>query len=387
MWVKSIIATVLLGLAACSSSPAEDPGGLLVTRSDGSVAIIDTDGIESARLNEGASITRPIQATASPLGDVIWVDQTARGRVLLWSGGETRTLAVPFEPFYFSWDPLGERVVLLGNGTSGVAGAILVVSDGSLVDLGEATPFFFDWRPSGTGLVGHLDRDTTVLIDAKTGTRRLISDSDAGFGAPEFLSEDVIITVRGSAGVSASIGLPLAQADENQLVVTDLASSTSTVVETVEPFTAFSSTTDGRIAFVTGDAADGILADRLSVVKTSEPADPVVVFEDSVVALEWSPTGSHLLFFTIDLDAAELTPHVWDGEGVTSFPPYRPTDLYISQYLPFADQYARSQTAWSPDGSAFAYVKASGEDGEVWIQSLDGRAEELGPGIGVSWIP
>lgn len=387
MRVKWSIALLLLGLASCSSSAIEDPVGLLVTRSDGSVVIIEADGTESARLSEAAANTRPIQATASPTGQVVWVDQTAPGRVMVWEGGESRPLDVPFDPFYFSWDPSGERVALLGNGASGVAGAILDVADGSLVDLGEATPFFFDWNNTGENLVAHLDRDTTVLIDSMTGGRRLISDTDSGFGAPEFLSEDVIVAVRGATGVSASVGAPLAQSGENQLVATDLATSTSTVLATVDRFTAFSVTSDGRIAFVTGEAADGILADRLSVVTTSDPGDPVSVFEESVVALEWSPTGTHLLFFTLDLDAAELTPHVWDGAGVTSFEPYRPTDLYISQYLPFADQYARSQTAWSPDGSAFAYVRTEGGEGEVRIQPLAGEPIDVGPGVGVSWIP
>lgn len=387
MRVKWSIAILLLGLASCSSSPVEDPGGLLVTRSDGSVVIIEADGTESARLSESATITRPIQATASPTGQVVWVDQTAPGRVMVWEGGESRPIDVPFDPFYFSWDPSGERVALLGNGASGVAGAILDIADGSLVDLGEATPFFFDWNPTGESLVAHLDRDTTVLIDSMTGARRLISDTDLGFGAPEFLSEDVIIAVRGSTGVSASLAVPLAQSGENQLVATDLDDSISTVLSTVETFTAFSVTNDGRIGFVTGEATDGILADRLAVVTTSDPGDPVAVFDASVVALEWSPTGTHLLFFTLDLDAAELTPHVWDGEGVVSFEPYRPTDLYISQYLPFADQYSRSQTAWSPDGSAFAYVRTTGGEGEVRIQPLKGEAMSVGPGVGVSWIP
>ena len=55
----------------------------------------------------------------------------------------------------------------------------------------------------------------------------------------------------------------------------------------------------------------------------------------------------------------------------------------MPNYLPFWDQYVRSQTVWSPDGEQFAHVgrAGSGESG-VWIHdaSTSGRSTLLAAG-------
>ena len=66
---------------------------------------------------------------------------------------------------------------------------------------------------------------------------------------------------------------------------------------------------------------------------------------------------------------------------------FEPTELMQRDYLRFFDQYARSQTAWSPDSSAFASAGVDGRAG-VWVQRLD----EVEPrwvteGEMVSWRP
>jgi len=62
----------------------------------------------------------------------------------------------------------------------------------------------------------------------------------------------------------------------------------------------------------------------------------------------------------------------------------------VPAYLPFWDQYARSQTVWSPDGGHFVHVgrAISGESG-VWIHdaSTSGKSILLAGGDIAFWSP
>lgn len=51
-----------------------------------------------------------------------------------------------------------------------------------------------------------------------------------------------------------------------------------------------------------------------------------------------------------------------------SFEPFTPSLRFLQTVVPFFDQYAHSQTPWSPDSSAFCFATV---DGAVRVQRLD----------------
>jgi hypothetical protein len=139
-------------------------------------------------------------------------------------------------------------------------------------------------------------------------------------------------------------------------------------------------TEGGRVAFT--DSATGAALGALRVVAL-EGGEPVTVHEGGVAAMEWSPAGDRLLFFTIE--EATLVPHVWDGEDIDSYPGFAPSVALVTEYLPFWDQYLRTLSLWSPAGDAFAVP--SGE-GNILVQELSEPSfRVVGPGTFASWNP
>jgi hypothetical protein len=135
-----------------------------------------------------------------------------------------------------------------------------------------------------------------------------------------------------------------------------------------------------RVAYT--DSGSGPNLGELRVVTTTG-GDSTLVDPGPVAASEWDPSGTHLLFFTLDLDAGQLIPNVWDGTEVKAFSGFNPTPAFVRQYLPFWDQYSRSLTLWSPAGDAF--VLADAEQG-ILVQQLDTDSPApVADGIFASW--
>ncbi len=392
--MKSRIVAAGLGLlvAACSPGSPEAEPRIAILTSEGVVQVIDITGAASeAPVSAAVDARLPIQPTPGPGGRLIWVDQAAATpTVALFSDGATISVGTPFPPFYFSWSPDGNKVAMLGNGTDGVTGAIYELATEQFVDLGSATPFFFDWAPDGSSLIAHLEGVETHVIDVATGQRSLALSDSQGFAAPQYLPDGRVITVRATTGSTAAVMLghrfdvQLAQAEANELIVTDLDEGTTRVLTRVSERTAFAAAGD-RVAFVTGAADGALLLGGLELVDL-EGSGRTPITEDEVLSFEWSPDGSSLLYFTLDRENATVTPNVWDGSTSTSYEAHRPTELVASQYLPFADQYARSQTGWSADGSAFTYAERTEDGSMIVIQVLDGDAARPVAGLMSVWM-
>jgi len=66
-----------------------------------------------------------------------------------------------------------------------------------------------------------------------------------------------------------------------------------------------------------------------------------------------------------------------------------PSRTFLSQELPFFDQYARSHARWSPDGTMLALPvrNATGREA-IWIVDVaTGTLRELAPGAMPAWPP
>jgi WD40-like Beta Propeller Repeat len=122
-----------------------------------------------------------------------------------------------------------------------------------------------------------------------------------------------------------------------------------------------------------------------------EGGAPTRVTRGAATAFFWSPTGDRLLMLTPE-GAGDVPLHrwrVWAGRERFVGDPFLPSPTFLRAYLPFFDQYARSLTPWSPDGSAFAYAGLHEGRAGIWVQGLDGARERrfVAPGEVVGWAP
>jgi TolB protein len=135
-----------------------------------------------------------------------------------------------------------------------------------------------------------------------------------------------------------------------------------------------------RVAYIDSQPGTGLGELRVLDIAGGEPT---VVDPRQVVGFAWDPAGLQLLYFTIDVEAGELVPNVWDGSDVVRYPGFVPSSTFVSEYLPFWDQYSRSLSLWSPDSDAFVVPDASDR---ILVQHLDEEVpSEVGSGVFATW--
>ncbi|MGH8911132.1 MAG: hypothetical protein ACRDVD_01365 [Acidimicrobiia bacterium] len=385
MRTVSLVAVAVLAVACTGNGDGAPAGRLVVTGPDGALTLVDPQGGEPEVLSEGSRGAVPVQATASPDGEtLVWSDVAPDGEtpvLKVHDQAGTRELESPTVPFYYAFAPAGVTVAALGNDPEGAGVALLIIDLGrdsvELVDVGQ--PYYLDWAPDGARFAVHIGADVLALVD-HDGQRTGVAARAGPFSAPAWTDDGRIVAVVATDQVTASAA-SLQTATFNVTLIDPDNGSTEMIAD-VEEAVAFEVAGD-RIAVLEGDSGVGPLT-----VLTVDGSESVEVARD-VVAFEWSPGGDVLLFYT--LAEATFVPHVWDGEEVTDYPGFVPTPILLTQYLPFWAQYTRTITQWSPDSSAFAYaaVPEGGEDGEgtVWVQPLQGDAEEMGSGEMVIWTP
>lgn len=383
---------VALILAACSGDTLGD--GLLAVHDDaGSIAIVSPDGTRRIEVAGPAPPgRRHAQPTWSPDGrHLAWVDAGETGdssiHVVRADGSEDRSAGVPAPLFYLAWSPGGDRIAGLGPSDDRGIGLVLVeFGEGSLESaaIDGGLPYYFDWGPDGDAVLAHAGDDVLAVVGLD-GERRAVGGGTPGlFPAPQWLADGrQVYALLGAVGQALVVA-----GDDGETRVVDAPAGL-----------VFDAAGD-RIAYLAGEPGGppgeavsaglrlplSAIPGSLAVVDAAAGVQQVVTREP-VLSFEWSPDGSRLLYLVEDGDRARWL--VWDGERSVGYAAFTPTTLMRRDYLRFFDQYARSQTAWSPDSSAFAYA-GTGEDGRtgVWVQRLDGSAPGwVTEGEMVSWRP
>lgn len=379
----------LLAVAACSgtsSGVGEGSGRLLVHDEAGTIFTVLPDGADRIDIVTPAATGTHRQPTWSPDGELIAYASATGGQgeiVVVDSDGEElgrATLDAP--PFFISWSPGGDRLITLGSAADlGIEALLTEVGDELEVRrLDAGQPFYFVWDPGGGGILSHVGSGRLALQQLE-GAPEPLDRTPARFQAPDWEGDRRLYA--------------LAEPADGVLVV-DRGGETTELIRFAGP--GFFDLAGDRVAFVArgGDEilnaaqtrVPQALPDALTVLDVTS-RETTVVSREPVLAFEWSPDGSALLFLALGGDAA-LRWNVWTDEAAVAYPAFVATSLEIQQYLPFFDQYARSQTRWSPGSDAFAYAgtsEATGESG-IWVQPVDGRAAPAlvaGEGGHVSW--
>lgn len=372
------------------SGPSEMPttvGRLVVLDEPGNLVTLAPDGSDPVVLAEAVpGETFAQQPTWSPDGSQIaWVrvDVTESGlsAVLVTAtidgrrSTETPTAVVPF---YLSWDPTASRVAYLGSSTSGIELGIAEIAEGAAdaASLDGGSPFYFSWHPAGEQMLVHVGGDRLERL-ALDGELTAVARPGA-FDAPVWTSD-------GRSFVYAS-----AEDDGQRLVVHDVRDERGDELLRFDGAITFVVSPDGRrIAFqvFTGGTEVGALSVIDRETGAIESVTPGVA-----PAYFWNPAGDRLLYLLPEMapDRTWFRWGVWDGRTSFTTPRFVPSDVFAGEYLQFFGQYAQSMTLWAPDGRAFVYAGSSesGEEG-IWIQSA---LSPVGPilvadGVFASWSP
>jgi TolB protein len=302
-----------------------------------------------------------------------------------------------FPAFYLHWRADGRQLAALSDGPLGIELTVLDLQTGDQHIVARGTPLFFDWSndnvlcvPVGRGS----DHRSELFTDDGECTEVVVRPGR--FSAPAWSPRAEFLAAMQTDGSSSLAVFGADGAVRRELAV--LRGLVRFAVSGDGRRVAWADTTEIPLGHPT--LAGRLPPEERPGIPLSTPDQLVVhdldadvtydVADEPPMVISWSPDASRLLYCT-RIERGEpplLQWFVWSVEGTRPLAMYRPSTALAREYFPFADQYARSRTWWSPDSDAFCFAGSDleGHDG-VWVQPLDRRAERVSSGQVAFWSP
>ena len=278
-------------------------------------------------------------------------------------------------PFYLYWSPDSESISFLANHEEESIALHVAPTDGSAESqlLTTGGPFYWTWTGNSEQIFIHTgfsgDDSRLALIDA------------AGNGDDENIAEPGFFQ---APGISAD-GRFLAYAEEtrrgdSRLVIEDTVSGKVQEEDHAGVAALGWSPTGNKLAYISG--ADPDNPNYLGPLRLvdAEAVESRLLSRDTVFAFFWSPNGRYIAYLSIEGDDGEMNAFlpqlptrgsrakparqfnippfslvvvdVETGEGREVLTQFRPGITFLTQFMPFFDQYALSHRLWSPDSQA-----------------------------------
>jgi TolB protein len=304
------------------------------------------------------------------------------------------------KPFYLYWSPDSRQISFLALHQEGIALYLAQIGQAlsaRMVTTGQ--PLYWDWNPAGDQLLVHSGGHDGRLAVIDSNGR----DEAAGMGHPGFFQ---------APGISSS-GRYRAYAE------VDPNGSRALVVENNKGGERIAIPHLGQVAMSWSPQADK-LAYTSPLISAPAFFGPLRVLDvttgtsqvlstDLVLAFFWSPDGERIAFLTLNqlpimedeaeaaasfvrpvadrsLSAYQIEPEavlldLWvvdvngsaTGAAATHLKTFRPTRLFLLNFLPFFDQYGLSHQIWSPQSDSLVIPVMENGQGSVHVVPLDGR--------------
>ena len=344
---------------------------LLVIREDGNLVTMLPDGTDvvalTRRAGQGLSVRQP---TWSPDGhSIAWVELVSEGggpeqavfATAGPSGLDRREIQLDVGAFFLQWDPTGQRVAYLGS----VQGTIgLGVVDGSqarlsITQVGAGQPFYLSWSPDGERLLVHVNGDQ-LGVAGLGGDVEDLGETPAVFQAPVWLDDGGMVYA-------------VDDGPKTRLVVRD--ADRVRTLATVPHGVVFVVSDTGQVAYrpIDEEGRGGPV-----FVTDLRGSPPEVVTRRPIVAFYWSPGGDDLLSLSVqEGEQLAFRWSVWRDRERFRSEPFLPSPEFLEGYVPFFDQYAQAMSLWSPDGSSFVYAGLHEGLAGIWVQDLGGGTPSL----------
>jgi TolB protein len=394
---------------------------------DGHVATISPDGSQQRFLSDGAIRFRfpawspqgrnlaVIGGNASGVGVYILADEPGQSEPKELYFSRTQS------PFYLYWAPDGRQVTFLANHTADALALHIAPIDTQSEDrlLATGSPFYWHWGAGGDQLLIHSGFSGA---GARLEFIDITGSSDGREVArPGFFQ---------APGISAS-GRYLAYAVEtdagqSRLVVAD----TQTGAEQQERHAGLVamgwSPTGEELALISAARDESLFYGPLRLLD-AESGEVSMLSQETVLAFFWSPDGRYIAVISAAERANDINvsapgvgdrhrPHLARSRGgdsaliapqlaqqpqpfqlklslieaatgqtnILSF--FQPTSLFLSQFLPFFDQYALSHRLWSPSSDGLVIpMQSDGADMVVVVRIEDGEHREIAEGDMPFW--
>ena len=370
-----------------TEAPALDVDRLVLVDNAGRVVAVDREGGDPIVLSGDAEL--PFQPVWSPDGTrIAYASRAASpGFVIVNPAtGDQDRVDTGSASFYFYWSPAGNRLGSLRNGPTGIVFEIVAVDEGlSIGEVDTGQPYYFSWSPEGDRVAVHVgaNRFDVVSAVAQAAEPAPLAESPGLFRAPQWVADGVVAVLERNGG---------------QQIAMISADGAETPIVPVEGGVEFEASPDGRrIAVMTFRPDDGnsvsamlqaqeaLTANRLHVVDVST-GEAEQVTDEPAIAFFWSPDSQKLLVMGAGEEQGEVQWTVWEEGVATPGPSFRPSTSWVTEFLPFYDQYAQSMRVWSPDSTAYTFPGRIGDDTGIWVAPAGGGSPDLiGTGSWVSW--
>lgn len=357
-------------------------GRLVILDETGNVVVVEPDGSDRMALTDDAGqLAAYVQPIWSPGADrVAFAQFDAEGfgvRVELLDGGDPSVTPTVQLPFYMFWSPSGETIAALRNGSNGLSLEMIDVAGQTASVLSSGAPFYFSWEPRGDRLVSHVGEDRFETLDP-VGARADIGETDPGYLAPQWTPAGIVHVADGNLVIQEVGGDPVPIAGVGEF--------TTFVADPRGAKVALQVLGDGGAVSVALRQVADVLPNRLVVVDV-ETGEVQSVAPTPAIGFFWSPDGESLLYLTPAPDDDGLEVNVWSTDGSSvEHGTLVPSEILATDLIPFFPQYAQSMSFWSPDSRAFALPGAvDGEDG-IWVYEVAGGSpKRLTDGTWVAW--
>ena len=366
--------------------------GQIAFRSDGgAIFVVSPDGSNPVAISETIPGQRSQPTWSNDGSRVAWSSFGGDGAVVSiasTTGAERIDIASPTAAFFLSWSNDDAWLAGLGPAGTGVELFLAATTDGDVRRVGVGQPFYIDWTQDNA-LVAAISGAT--VADISTGqtppSERDLETPLGAFLAPASVDSDrtLVATVNSFGGNDLTI---LSAADDDDVVASARGSmrfSPNPVDETIAVLVLDDDPDSQTIAYQV-DTPPNLAAGSVSILGPATGTAEVLDIDDAL-AISWSPDGNTLAVLRFAPGGLE-----WlfvQGNTILPGDPFIGSAEFSRSYLPFADQYDRASTWWSPDSQAMVFSGTIDGESGIWVDLVDDEsgAAKIADGDIAFWSP